>query len=346
MNNQIQIINPLQIPNWDEIILNFPDYSIFHTKGWVITIQETYHYEPQFLAFINNNSFDAIIPLMIVDSFFTGTRAISLPFSDYCEPFIRGGVHFNELFDFLLEYFKTIKINYIELRGGQKHFGDVVPSTFDYLHKLDLKIGEENIYKNFSSNTKRNIKKAEREGIEVTISNSDNALEDFYRMNCITRKKHGLPPQPKRFFENLYKYLFIPEKGFIILAKHRNIPIAGAVFFLVGKKVLYKFGASYMEFQNLRANNIVMWTAIKHCINKGYDEFCFGRTEPDNEGLRKFKLGWGTVEEVNNTYRYDLRVNSFVPVQTKTTGYHTKVFSNTPLVLLKLFGSLFYRHFG
>ena len=57
MLNQIQIINPLQISDWDEIILSHPDYSLFHTKGWVKTIQDTYHYEPQFLAIINDQSF-------------------------------------------------------------------------------------------------------------------------------------------------------------------------------------------------------------------------------------------------------------------------------------------------
>lgn len=346
MLNQIQIINPLQISDWDEIILSHPDYSLFHTKGWVKTIQDTYHYEPQFLSIINDNSFDAIIPLMIVDSFLTGTRAISLPFSDYCEPLIRGGIHFNELFDFLLEYFKTKKIKHIELRGGQKHFNDISASTFDYLHKLNLTDGEENIFKRFSSNTKRNIKKAEREGISINISSSKKVMEDFYQMNCITRKKHGLPPQPKKFFDNLYKYLLKQGRGFIAIAKHQNIPIAGAVYFLVGEKAIYKFGASYLKYQNLRANNMVMWSAIKHCINEGYKDFCFGRTEPDNEGLRRFKLGWGTVEEVNNTYKYDLRVNSFIPIQTKTTGYHTKIFAKTPLPLLKLFGRMFYKHFG
>lgn len=346
MNNKVQIINPLQIPAWDEQILKFPDYSLFHTSGWIKTIRETYRYEPQFFTVKNENSFAAIIPLMIVDSFLTGKRAISLPFSDYSEPLISEGIHFKDLFDEILKYSVTKRLKFVEFRGGEKYFNNLPASTFDYLHKLDLKDGEESLFKKFSSNTKRNIKKAEREDISVNISSSQEATEDFYKMNCATRKKHGLPPQPKAFFNNLHKFLLSQGKGFIAIAKHKGIAIAGAVYFLTGDKAIYKFGASYMEYQNLRANNIVMWDAIKHCINKGYREFCFGRTEPDNEGLRKFKLGWGTIEEVNNTYRYDLKKNSFVPLQTKTSGSHTKIFAKTPLPVLKLFGSLFYRHFG
>jgi CelD/BcsL family acetyltransferase involved in cellulose biosynthesis len=346
MDTNTQIINPLNIPEWDDLVLEYPDYSLFHTSAWIKTITETYNYKPQFFVVGNNNSIRAIVPLIIVNSHLTGNRAISLPFSDYCEPLIPKDINFNDLFNQILDFSKTRKLKFVELRGGQKHFKDVAASTFDYLHKLDLKTGEENILKKFSSNTKRNIKKAEREKIVVSISNSYEAIEDFYQMNCVTRKKHGLPPQPKKFFINLYKNLLEKQKGFTAIANHDGIPIAGAVYFLVGKKAIYKFGASYMEYQNLRANNIVMWTAIKHCINKGYEEFCFGRTEPENEGLRKFKLGWGTTEEVNNTYRYDNRKNSFVSLQTKTIGAHTRIFTNTPLPLLKLFGSVLYRHFG
>lgn len=346
MNTDIQIINPLKFPGWDELILNYEGYSSFHTSGWIRTIRDTYNYEPQFFVVKENDSVSSIIPIMTVKSFLTGKRAVSLPFSDYCEPLINDSAHFKNLFEKIISFAKSQKLKYVEVRGGQKYFGDIAPSTIDYLHKLDLTKGEESIFKNLSSNTKRNIKKAEREDVTVSISGSEEALEDFYQMNCATRKKHGLPPQPKKFFENLHKYLLAKDKGFIAIARHQNKSVASALYMFTGKKAIYKYGASYMEFQNLRANNIVMWEAIKRCINDGYEEFCFGRTEPDNEGLRKFKLGWGTTEEVNNTYRYDLKKDSFVPLQTKTSGYHTKIFGNIPLPFLKLFGILFYRHFG
>lgn len=346
MHGNTQILNPLNITDWDEMILGYPEYSLFHTSGWIKTIIETYNYEPKFFTIESNNSFSAIVPLIIIKSYLTGNRAISLPFSDYCEPLIKEKMNFKEMFDQILEFSKANKLKFVEFKGGKTLFNNLSASNFDYLHKLDLSIGEKNIFKNFSSNTKRNIKKAERENIIVSISNSYEAMEDFYHMNCVTRKKHGLPPQPKKFFINLHKNLLNKGKGFIVIASHEGISIAGAVYFLVGRKAIYKFGASYMKYQHLRANNIVMWTAIKHCINKGYEKFCFGKTEPDNEGLRKFKLGWGTTEEVNNTYRYDLQKNSLVPFQTKTTGAHTKIFANTPLPLLKLFGLILYRHFG
>ena len=346
MVENLQIVNPTELPDWDEKILNFPDYSFFHTSFWSRVISDSYGYKPLYFIIYSNGSLKAALPLMVVNSWLTGNRAVSLPYTDYCPPLISNDTNFSDLKSEIVKFCKGRKFKYVEIRGGNKFFNGIQPSSFDYNHSLNLSIGEDELHKNLSSNTKRNIKKSVREGTKVEVSNSRSALEDFYQMNCITRKKHGLPPQPKTFFENLFKYIISTKNGFITIGKFKDVSIAGAVYLLFGKKVIYKFGASNMEYQNLRANNLVMWEAIKYSKNNGFEEFCFGRTEPDNKGLRKFKLGWGTEEEVLNTYRYDLRKNEFIDLQTKTTGIHNKIFNSLPLPLLKLFGSLSYRHFG
>ncbi|MGD8306065.1 MAG: peptidoglycan bridge formation glycyltransferase FemA/FemB family protein [Ignavibacteria bacterium] len=283
---------------------------------------------------------------MKVNSLLTGKRAVALPFTDYCPPLFSDKVSFKDVFNEVLKFGQKHRLKHIELRGGNKFFSKSDVSTFDYNHTLDLTIGEEKLIKKFSSNTRRNIKKADREGVTVEITNSLSAAEIFYNMNCVTRKKHGLPPQPKKFFMNLHKYVLSQNKGFIAIGKYNGTDIAGAVYLLFGDKAIYKFGASYIKYQNLRANNIVMWEAIKHITRTGYSSFCFGRTEPDNEGLRKFKLGWGTQEQILNIYRYNFMERSFLPVKTKTTGIHNRIFSNSPTLFLKIFSSLLYKHFG
>jgi lipid II:glycine glycyltransferase (peptidoglycan interpeptide bridge formation enzyme) len=346
MLSDFKIISPVEILNWEELILQHPDYSFFHSSYWSKILQYTYNYKPYYFVITKDNILKAAIPLMLVESFITGKRAVCLPFSDYCQPLISDEISFNELFNEILKLGKSKKLKYLELRGGNKYFPDVEASTFDYIHNLDITLGEEKLFKNFSSNTKRNIRKAINEGVTVEISNSKSAMEDYYVMNCITRKKHGLPPQPKKFFDNLLKLVLSQNKGFIAIGKHNNMIIAGAVYLHIGNKALYKFGASIVEYQNLRANNLVMWEAIKYYSTKGFESFCFGRTEPDNEGLRKFKLGWGTTEEIFNTYRYNYTTNNFEYIKTKTFGAHNKFFNKMPLPALKIFGSIFYKHYG
>jgi hypothetical protein len=346
MIEDLKIINPLNFHYWDEQIIDFPEYSFFHSSAWLRVLVDTYNYEPIFFIVEKDKKVNAVLPLMIVNSIITGKRAVALPFSDYCEPLFSNNAYFKDVFNNVLEFGLKKGWKYLELRGGNRFFTDSDVSTFDYNHTLDLTIGEEQLQKNLSSNTKRNINKAFREGVTVNISTSLSALEVFYKMNCATRKKHGLPPQPKEFFLNLYKYILSPDKGFIAIGNYNGRSIASAVYLHIGSKALYKFGASYMQYQNLRANNVVMWEAIKHYVSKGYKSFCFGRTEPDNEGLRKFKLGWGTNEQILNIFRYNFTSRSFLPVKTKTTGIHNKIFSKSPTPFLKIFSSLFYKHFG
>jgi len=346
MLSDLKIISPLDLKNWDEMILHFSEYSFFHSTYWANVLEDTYNYKPYYFVIERENKLKAVIPVMFVESFITGKRAVSLPFSDYCQPLISDGVNFIELFNEVVKFGKNKGMKYLEIRGGNKFFPDVEGSTFDYIHNLDTTVDEEKLFKNLSSNTKRNIKKAKREGVTVEISSSKFALEDFYRMNCITRKKHGLPPQPKKFFDNLFKNVLSQNNGFIAIGKYNNISIAGAVYLHIGHKALYKFGASYMEYQNLRANNLVMWEALKYYSANGFESFSFGRTEPDNEGLRKFKLGWGTTEEILNTYRFNFTTNDFVSMKTKTSGLHNKFFNKAPIPALKIFGSIFYKHFG
>jgi lipid II:glycine glycyltransferase (peptidoglycan interpeptide bridge formation enzyme) len=111
-------------------------------------------------------------------------------------------------------------------------------------------------------------------------------------------------------------------------------------------RAVYKYGASDRRYQHLRANNLVMWEAIRRYRKKGFRGLCFGKTEPEHEGLLQFKRGWGAVEETLNYYKYDLKKRAFVNGTSKTSGFHNKVFRAMPPPLLQLAGKLLYPHMG
>jgi hypothetical protein len=346
MSLNISFIDPTETNKWDNFIHSFPAYSFFHTSVWAKVLMRTYNYRPHYLLAEEGENPKAALPLMEVNSWLTGSRAVSLPFSDDCEPLVSSDVGFKEILDLVIDHCKKKKLNYLEIRGGSKFFDNVLESTFSYNHILDLTFGEEQIFKKLSSNTERNIKKAIRNKVSVDLSNSYSALEEFYIMNCITRKKHGLPPQPLKFFRNLYDFVLHKNKGIVIIGRYNGKSIAGAVYLLVGEKALYKYGASLFEYQDLRANNLVMWEAIKYFTGQGFNEFSFGRTESENVGLRRFKNGWGVKEQIINYYRYDLRKNDFIKTSTNTSEFKNQMFRRIPLPALKIIGSAAYRHFG
>ena len=222
------------------------------------------------------------------------------------------------------------------------------PTPFStYLgHTLDLTGGEEKIFSRFRDSTKRNIKKAIKEGVEVKKENTLESVKEFYRLNCLTRKEHGLPPQPYYFFQKIYDHIIFRDIGFVALASHKGRNIAGAVFFHFSDKAIYKYGASDMKFQGLRANNLAMWEGIRWFCKNGYKSFCFGRTEPENKGLQQFKVGWGAKERVGSYFKYDFRKKEFIKDSLEFKNIYHYVFKKMPAPLLNIVGSSLYRHVG
>ena len=183
-------------------------------------------------------------------------------------------------------------------------------------------------------------------GVVCEIDRSYQSIKSFYRLNCETRKFHCLPPQPFYFFKNLYNSVLKQKLGIVVLAYYREKVIAGAVCLNFGNKAIYKYGASDKSYNNLRGNNAVMWNAIKWYAKKGYPVFDMGRTEPHNTGLQQYKNGWGTTMNIIEYYKYDIKKNKIVKMNPEIPRLFQKLFSASPIFLLRALGNLAYRHIG
>jgi hypothetical protein len=346
MSDGIEIINPLSYPGWDDLVIASGKGSFFHSSNWARVLHESYGYKPVYFAFPDNEGHKALMPFMEVSSRITGKRGVCLPFTDYCEPILSHGCTIGDVTSHIIRFGKSSGWRYIELRSGGGQPSWVPASSFYYGHVLDIASDEKTLFSSFRESTRRNIKKAEKEGVQVTVCNSLDSIRKFYRLNCMTRKLHGLPPQPYRFFEKVYEHAVSKGHGMVVLADYNGKTIAGNVYFHFGDKAMYKYGASDRKHQHLRANNLVMWETIKHYAKNGFRSLCFGRTEPENSGLLQFKRGWGGREQVVNYYKYDLKRDSYVTESSKLRGFHNKIFENMPVPFLRLTGYLLYKHMG
>jgi hypothetical protein len=343
----LEIVNPLEIPHWDDLIRNHPEGTIFHSAAWARVLHETYGYAPVYFASFENGALTTLFPCMDIRSWLTGRRGVSLPFTDYCRVILPDAVSFHEAFASVVQHGAKAGWRTIEMRSDAAIPVDVPASSSYYGHILDLSKGEQALQAGLRVSTRRNVKKAAKEGVSVTLESSLDSVRHFYRLNCLTRKLHGLPPQPFRFFETLHRHILAQGLGTIALASYRGQSIAGAVFLQFGDRAVYKYGASDRAYQHLRANNLIMWEAIRYYVQQGSRWFCFGRTEPENDGLLQFKRGWGAREEMLTYHKYDFSRASFLSrTQTTDGGLGKKVFEAMPLPLLRLAGELLYRHVG
>ena len=302
---------------------------------------ETYGYQP-----VWQKVGDSLLPLMEVNSWLTGRRGITLPFTDDCEPLCGSPAEFKPLFENALGLGRSRRWKSIELRGGRQFFGEAPASLAFYGHRLDLRVGECRLFEKLDGSVRQGVRKAVKDGVTVEVSTSEQAVREFYDLQCLTRKRHGLPPQPWAFFLNIWRHIVSQKQGVVVLAAWRGVKIGGAAFFYLGGRAIYKYGASDLARQHLRPNNLVMWTGVQWLAQNGAKTLHLGKTSLANEGLRRFKLNLGAVEEHLEYVKFDLRTGQFVIETDGISGWHNRVFRRLPVVLSRQAGELLYKHWA
>jgi hypothetical protein len=307
-------------------------------------LHETYGYTPCFLGTSRDGGFGSLLPLMDVCSMLTGRRGVSVPFTDFCDPLCMPGHDAGPLVETAIRHAAEKSWRYVEFRTDCG-IPNSAPATASYqTHRLDLTKGEDALWSGLEGAARRSIRKARDAGVMVSIGRDEAAMRDFFRLHCLTRKRHGVPPQPYAFFSNIRRHLADEGAATIMLASHRGRTIAALVFLHFGRRVIYKFGASDLAFQHLRANNLLMWEAIRRHAAEGMRELHMGRNETDNEGLRRYKLAFGTSEEELSYHRYSPAAGDFISGSNPQQSWKNAAFRKLPTPVMKIIGSLIYRH--
>jgi hypothetical protein len=340
----VQKLNPLDRSDWDEVLKPFADATIFHTAAWARALADSYGYRPRYVAAFEADRIVALLPMMEVSSWLTGRRGVSLPFTDYCEPLFETPESLRAVTESAMRIGRDEGWKHIEFRS-ERCFGADTPASLAYWrHTVALDQGEEAMFARLKSSVRTAIRKAIASGVEVEALTTIEAVEDFYRLNAMTRRGHGLPPQPLSFFRNLHRHVIGPGAGAVVCARVEGKPAGACMYFFRGPRAIYKYGASDRTFQHLRVNDLVMWEAIRWLAQRGCTTMSMGKTAMDNEGLRRFKLGWGAEESELKYFKYDLRAQAFVKDHDAIAGWHNAVFRAMPQSLSRATGALLYRH--
>jgi hypothetical protein len=338
--------DPLNDVDWNAKLARHASASFFHSSAWARVLHDTYGFKPFYLTLGNERGFHSLLPIMEVNSWLTGKKGLALPFTDECGPLGRDAASIHRLLREALDHAKARGWKYLECRGGKSFFGEVPASVAYFRHRLDLQAKESVLWARVEDSTRRGVRKAERSGLTVEFSHDLDAVRDFYNLLCRTRKRHGVPPQPFFFFQNVHRHVLSPDQGQVVLVRLGRRPVAAAIFFHFGKTAIFKFGASDDSFHRLRVNNLMMWQAIKWYAAHGFSVLDFGRTSLRNKGLRRFKKNWGTEERRIEYVRYNCRGRCFVQSRDTAHGWQNHFFRILPGRLSRLIGTTLYKHFA
>jgi vancomycin resistance protein VanK len=168
---------------------------------------------------------------------------------------------------------------------------------------------------------RRNIKKAAKAGVEVTVGqgSTKEGAEDlaaFHALYAHTAERDRFTPRPLAYFRTMFDALGgeDPDRIRLYLAHHEGDLVAATIGIRVGSHAWYSYGASSTEKRDVRGSNAVQWQMIRDAIAadaaiydlRGITDTL--TTDDAHVGLIQFKVGTGG-EAVEYAGEWDLPLN-------------------------------------
>ena len=304
---RIHTIDPLQDDQWVQFVNAHASASIFHTREWLASLSLTYGYRPLGLVEISSTGrITSALPLCVVKSWITGTRLVSVPFADHCEPLGWAAGDMPSLRAALEDTREKTKADYVELRpigmdllGGEQNYTIARSASYKY-HSLDLAGNIDRLFDGLHvSCIQRKIRRAEAVSLRYETGQSEELMRRFYTLMVKTRRRHRLFPQPIAWFRNLAAQF--GDKLIIHLASKEGRALAGIITIQHQGKLVYKYGASDENFHAMGGMPFLLWRAILHGKSVGASQLDLGRTDHDSVGVSTFKERFG-ANSYNLTY--------------------------------------------
>jgi lipid II:glycine glycyltransferase (peptidoglycan interpeptide bridge formation enzyme) len=164
---------------------------------------------------------------------------------------------------------------------------------------------------------RRNIKKADKAGVEVTTStgrgDDEGDLKLFHDLYVHTAARDHFTPRGLPYFRVMADALGTEDPGRfrLFLARHEGDLVAATIMVRVGAHAWYSYGASSTEKRDVRGSNAVQWAMLRSAIAAGADVYDLRGITPtldaedSHVGLIQFKVGTGG-EAVEYAGEWDL----------------------------------------
>lgn len=345
--NLCQLVEPTD-QRWLDLISSRKESNIFHHPDWMLTLAECYGYRPFIITVSDErNNIAAGIPMMEVNSFLTGRRWISLPYTDHCCPLYQDEASLDRLISTLQSAFADGMIPKVELRWDySKNLAFSTQSDF-LLHTLTLDKNADRNLANVTKSFRQCIKQAQKKGVRIEWGEEDEQFQQFYQQMLSTRRGHGVPVQPQKFFDYLRANVLNKGHGYLLCAYKGDVFLASLLVLHWHHTLTIKYSCSGIPKSDLqmRPNHLLYWTAICWAAENGFSFVDMGRCSNSNDGLRAFKRRWG-VQERTLRYSYLSSDNNKGLQQGHPMTIMQTVIRKSPTFVCRLTGELLYKHFA
>lgn len=337
-------------PMVEDFLKTSEEATVYHTPEWRDALIATYGYEPIYLGCVEDEKLSALMPMMLVKSWLTGRRLVSLPFSNICGP-VGSASQTAPLVEEALRVYAERNAKALEIRTqpGIKRLSDDRFTGVGYFITSIVRLypDPDRVWSGFKDrNVRTEVRQAMKKGVETRAGVTEEDLKSFYDLFAASRLRHGVPCQPYRFFRNLWRHM-APKYLDLILATVEGQVVGGLITLGLGKTLCAAYIGSDFAFRSRRVHQLMFWKAMEMGCERGFEAFDFLRTPRNSESLRYFKTRWGAYEE-DLEYLYHPEVAGTASTVEDSAKYAimTRVLKRSPLFVGKLLGRMLYRHLG
>ncbi|WP_170309016.1 lipid II:glycine glycyltransferase FemX [Pseudonocardia hierapolitana] len=344
--DSIHVVDPRYDGRWEQLTRSTTG-SIFTSSPWIRAVCDTYGFEPRgtVATDVAGEPIAGLADVEIRD--FRGVRISSLPFSDRADPVLRSSKAWIPLASGLVWSDAPFTLRCL----------DGTPPAVDPMfrtehraawHGTSLTGSPADLFGRLHPSARRNVRVAGRNGVEISVSATLEAVREFHALHLDLRKrKYRLLAQPVEFFERIWTE-FHREDGIVtMLAFIDGQPVAGALFLVWQDVAYYKFGASLASHLAARPNDALFWTAMQWASSRGLSSIDWGLSELDQPGLVAYKRKWASVERQILTIRSGNQLSDEGADVTRLLTELTRLLTqdDVPSRVTAMAGALLYRYF-
>lgn len=327
---------------WDMYVANHPAGSFAHTMAFRNAQDHVYGHNRNYIAaFDERRQITGVLPLIQLNSRLFGNFIVSVPYLNYGGLLANDRVTARQLLDCAEKWRSQVGAKHVELR----HASDIemgLPQRKDKVtFWLPLPDSEQQLWKQFSSKLRAQIRRAEREGPRIEFGGL-HLLDEFYQVFARNMRDLGTPVYGKSFFKSLLEAY--PEKAHLVIARIDGRAVGAA--FLLGFKdrMEIPWASTLKKYNSTGVNMLMYWAILKHAIALQYQVFDFGRCTEDS-GTYRFKKQWGATP-VPLYWDYCLGSESSLPgLNPDNPKFRLliSIWKKMPVLLTKLIGPMVVR---
>lgn len=273
---------------WNHYVESNPAASLYHRAEWQQLIHDVFGHECYFFYASSKQQVLGVLPLVRLNSKLFGDFMVSMPY------FNSGGAIANnlsieqQLMQAANDLAKKIGTDHIEYRDDISR--PTLPARTEKVNMiLSLPLTEDELWNNFSSKLRSQIRRAQREDTTINIGGAE-YLDSFYTVFARNMRDLGTPVYGKKFFSAILQRF--PKHSNIVIVYLKNKPVAAAFLLSSNSNLEIPWASTIKQVNHLSLNMLLYWEILKFAIKNKHDYFDFGRSSK-NSGTYHFKQQWG-----------------------------------------------------